>query len=235
MADQFSWYDPGSLGGLYDTSNSESNVLQNTINAGFKPYENQTLSNLKRRGFSSNSDLYSPTIEAGLWSDVANKKSTALTDLWFKNEANKMNWNADKRAGKLAEVQYGTMEDARALSGKQQASGAGTVLCTELFRQGLLPIKYLKADLRFLAKHVTKREHVLYLQWAGPIVEIMRKSKLITMLIYLPVLCWNIFMYRIVHHKQLGILGNIGKIVHNIGIKYGEYRDIKKITKGVTV
>lgn len=216
----FSWFDPSSVGRLTDPTNQNANVLKKTIDVSFKPTEQNALSNLNRRGFGFGSDLYSPTIQAGTFAPIANQKSTALTDLWFKNESNNRAWNQDKRTGMLAEVNYGATEDARARQGRSQAA---KVLCTELVRQGLLKDKYLKADLRFLAQYVPAETHCQYLAWATPLSYKMKESKLITAIVFIPVFFWNMYMYRTVIKDRLGVLGTIGKLVHKCGVQYGKF------------
>lgn len=217
---RFSWYDPSNIGSLQDPTNAEANVLKKTVDTSFKPYEQQVGANLKRRGFSFGNDLYSPTIEAGAYAPLAQKKTSALTDLWFKSESDKRAWNQDKRTGMLAEVNYGAAEDSRAAAGK---SSAAKVLCTELHRQGLVKGKYLRADLKFLEKYVTKEIHSQYLAWGTPLANRMKKSKVITMLVYIPVFFWNMYMYRMVNNERLGILGSVGKWVNRMGVKYGRF------------
>lgn len=217
--ERFSWYDPSSLGSLTDPANAEANVLRKTVDTSFKPYEQQAGANLKRRGFSFGSDIYSPTIEAGTFAPLAQKKTAALTDLWFKSEGDKRAWNQDKRTGMLAEVNYGATEDARANAGRGQTA---KVLCTELHRQGYLPGKYLRADLVFLSKYVTQEVHSQYLAWGTPLAAKMKQSKLVTLLVYIPVFFWNMYMYRMVNKQRLGVLGGIGCLVNSLGVKYGK-------------
>ncbi|MCR9215303.1 MAG: hypothetical protein NXI13_16420 [Proteobacteria bacterium] len=68
-------------------------------------------------------------------------------------------------------------------NGAGDAGGDGTVICTELRRQGLLPDHIWEADERY-AKTVSANIRAGYLLWARPWVRVMRRSKLATNVTY---------------------------------------------------
>jgi len=66
--------------------------------------------------------------------------------------------------------------------GSNSGSGGGTVICTELHRQGLIPHNVFRADQRFGLKLLKSDPDVItgYHLWAKPIARAMAKSKVIT-------------------------------------------------------
>lgn len=60
----------------------------------------------------------------------------------------------------------------------------GTVICSELSRQGLLPRTVVEKDSQYRRKHIDGRTYVGYLMLFTPIALRMRKSKVLTALVY---------------------------------------------------
>ena len=111
----------------------------------------------------------------------------------------------------------------------------GSIICTELKRQGMLDESMHRASSIYVLKHVDKETYYGYLIVAGPIVEQMQRSKLFTYLMrpYGYLLCrecasrtsWKSYkstwFSRLVYNTSV----NIFKKVYN--------RTIKNISKGV--
>lgn len=182
---------------------------------------NKSTGYYKSRGFGGG--LESPGTLESIRSPYIAQEGKRLTDLWFgaqdRAQSNALRWNADRRSNIMADQQYEMSEDA--LSANRRKGSSGTVLCTALYRQGLLPLKYIKADLTYLKNYVSKQDHKMYLAWANPIAEAMLKSKVLTYLLYLPLMAWNIYMYRVVKLKPLGVIGFIGKTINEVGLHFG--------------
>lgn len=72
------------------------------------------------------------------------------------------------------------------------SGGLGTVLCTELYEQGILDkTTYLKDSAYGRQVLMTSPEVIIgYHFWAKPIVKLMKKSKLFTHIVKYPVLAW---------------------------------------------
>ncbi len=65
--------------------------------------------------------------------------------------------------------------------GGESGEGADDrVICTELYRQGIIPRKLLAADLRYSRKHISPTTLLGYHFWAKPYVRLMKRSKLAT-------------------------------------------------------
>ena len=60
------------------------------------------------------------------------------------------------------------------------SSGSGRVICTELYRQGLMPREDWKLDLWYTQNYLSRQHIVGYWYYAIPMVKIMRKNKLVT-------------------------------------------------------
>ena len=69
------------------------------------------------------------------------------------------------------------------IQAEKKQGGDGKIICTELCRQGLLPKEILKYDGEYREKHIDDKVYCGYLLLAYPIVKIMRKSKIFTMII----------------------------------------------------
>ena len=57
---------------------------------------------------------------------------------------------------------------------------SGRVICTELYRQGLMPREDWKLDLWYTQNYLTDQHIIGYWYYAIPTVKIMRKNKLVT-------------------------------------------------------
>jgi hypothetical protein len=198
----------------------------NTVNQQYKPYEQQLMGNLKKRGLYGG-DLYSPTVQAGSFGQLGASKTGALTDLWFKSEANNRAWDANRRSNILTNQQY-DLSEMQIKQGQKQ-SGNQTVICTMLYRRGLLSYSHLKADIKFLKEFVSPEVHNNYLRWALPLVSKMYRSWALSVAVFIPVWFWSAYMMRTVDRKPLGARGRIGGIIHRLGIIYGEYRAMKGV------
>ena len=97
-------------------------------------------------------------------------------------------------------------------------SGSGSVICTELFRQGLLDIITYKADAKFGKLLNEKYPYVLkgYHFLANPIVKQMKESKKFTSLVYKFAKPWSEEMAYQMHVTEKG--NAFGKFIMSIGI-----------------
>jgi hypothetical protein len=102
----------------------------------------------------------------------------------------------------------------------------GTVICTELFNQGLLDESTWIHDKAY-GKHIIKNDPYVYIGyyfWAKHVARMMRRSKLITYLIYPFAKCWakdmaynKSFVGKCINRIGQPICAIIGKILVNIG------------------
>ena len=95
---------------------------------------------------------------------------------------------------------------------------SGKVICTELYRQGLLKEKIFKADQEFgyninkINPNIITGYHI----WAKPVVKLMQKSKIITKIVYIFAKPWA---EEMAYEMNIIEKGNIkGKIIMNVGI-----------------
>lgn len=88
-----------------------------------------------------------------------------------------------------------------------------TVLCTELNRQGLLDIQVIERANKYRRANIDIEVYEGYLMWATPLVEVMKRSPLVTNLVYS---FWKPLTYELASRgtKRKGSL--IGKIAYNI-------------------
>jgi|GEM_PF-1981890 len=70
--------------------------------------------------------------------------------------------------------------------GNGAGNAGGTVICTELYRQGLIEKDVYRADQRFGLRLMRNDPDVItgYQFWAKPVVRLMRKSRFFTLLVY---------------------------------------------------
>jgi len=197
----------------FDQETARGQVLTG-IQQFMKPQLQKARGSLSQRGFGR---YNAPTIEGQVINPLlqtgAESVRRALTDLHYK-----------ERSQSLAERAQQFKEDAfneQMHIGRQKRSQK--VLCTELYRQGLLPLSHIKADLKYLKYHVDKETHENYLRWAIPFVEVMKKSKIVTYLIWLPVLCWSEYMKSVVYNKRLGIRAMIGFVWQKAAVQFGKW------------
>jgi hypothetical protein len=65
----------------------------------------------------------------------------------------------------------------------------GTVICTELHRQGLMPDEIYEADVRF-GKTLPDEIKAGYYVWAEPLAALMSRSQIVTTIVKYPALKW---------------------------------------------
>jgi hypothetical protein len=110
-----------------------------------------------------------------------------------------------------------------AIVGMILLSPLGTVICTELKRQGLLSSKVLEADELF-GKQIRKLRPDIYkgyLRFAKPIVRWMKKSKLITKIVSWFAIPWAESMAYIMGYKLKD--NKFGRVIMWIGIRLCEF------------
>ena len=112
---------------------------------------------------------------------------------------------------------------ATAAANKKAAPPAksGTIICTEMYNQGLMPENIFLADRRFgLHMYRTNKELLQgYWMWATPVVGWMKKNPRGTKLFYTTIVKhWSEHMAY-----EMGTLTNdnlFGKIIHNVGVQF---------------
>jgi len=87
----------------------------------------------------------------------------------------------------------------------------GTVICTELNRQGIMSDEIYESDKEYGRYLIRTRPaiYVGYNLWANPLVSLMRKSKLLTKLISIPAMKWA--------HQMAGNKNIVGSIIKFVG------------------
>ena len=122
-----------------------------------------------------------------------------------------------------------TMEKARAMNPPE----GGSVLCTEYFRQGLLPFSVFAAD-KAIGMYLQERDpHVIngYHLWSIPLTRLVIKYKLIRKIVFPFVKAWAYEMYNIKNNQKSNILG---RVLISLGMpicrKIGEINGYKPCT-----
>jgi len=168
--------------------------------------------------------LHAPTVKSSLQSPyvsaAADAGRSALTDLFFKDKdlglrGRQMDLSEDKWSS-----QYELIEDQRRGIRKKEAGAKHT--CSELYRQGLLSEGHMKADLRFLKNYVDKETHDNYSRWAKPLAGLMRRNKLVTYIVLLPIYFWSSYMQKVVYNRRYSVRSFLGLLVHKAGLSFGK-------------
>jgi len=126
----------------------------------------------------------------------------------------------------LARAQGEAISQSNLAAASAAAAGAaapapkkGTIICTEMYNQGLMPENIFLADRRFGYHMYKNNKNILqgYWQWATPVVEWMKKNPTGT----------KIFYYTCIKHwsehmaYEMGTLKKdnlYGKVIHNVGV-----------------
>jgi len=97
-------------------------------------------------------------------------------------------------------------------------TGGGSIICTELHRQGLMDEDTYRADeLYGLAfQRANPKAYAGYIRLATPVVHLMRKSKLFTSLVKVFVDPWSREMAYMSGMRNKGSL--FGRLIHRIGV-----------------
>ena len=97
----------------------------------------------------------------------------------------------------------------------------GTIICTEMYSQGLMPQIIFDADTKFGYRMYKNNKELLqgYWMWATPVVEWMKQNPKGSKMFY------NIIVKHWSEHMafSVGVLNKdnlYGKIIHNIGVKF---------------
>jgi hypothetical protein len=131
------------------------------------------------------------------------------------------------------EMNFGAMGAGKDAKMPMNNSGGfgnlGTVICTELFKQGLMDRKTFMADFNYGVEVLRQRPHVYwgYRYMADPIVKMMRKSRLVTKLVSFFVLPWakNTAGEENLMGKVIGVIcepicGIVGKTIIFLGERH---------------
>jgi len=119
-----------------------------------------------------------------------------------------------QQSNMLAEQDKGLFDDSASSS-----SSGGSVICTELYRQGLIDYRVYRADQRFGLRLLRNDPDVItgYHFWAKPVVRLMRKSKLFTRLVYKSV--GNAWAQEMALREGLNGFGTVrGKLSIAVGV-----------------
>ena len=100
-------------------------------------------------------------------------------------------------------------------SGAGGGGGGGTVICTELHRQGLMTDEIYQADVRY-GDRLSEEIKIGYYIWAVPLAGLMARSKVVTAIIMRPAMSWA----RQMAYKE-GIVSKpniVGTLIEKIGV-----------------
>ena len=190
------------------------------------PLMKKARGSLSRRGFGR---YHAPTIEGQVMNPLmktgAESVRNAMTDLYFKEQDLDLKKAASKRAD-IKTNQYYDLTQQQIEQG-QKKNAASKYVCTSLYKQGLLPLSHIKADLRFL-KTVSPEVHAEYRAWAEPLAHVMDNSKFVTFLVLPFILAWSGYMKAVVENKRVPL---IGLLVHKSGLLFGKmYKNVARAT-----
>lgn len=127
-----------------------------------------------------------------------------------------------------------------AASAAATAAGApapkkGTIICTEMYNQGLMPENIFLADRRFGYHMYKTNKNILqgYWQWANPIVEWMKQNPTGTQVFYYTIVKhWSEHMaYKMGTLKKDNLYGNL---IHKVGVSFSKlvyYMNKSKVNK----
>jgi hypothetical protein len=103
---------------------------------------------------------------------------TLLNTILGYSQANSANINAATGAVNVTTSQKSTQDTNQQSSSqtKESKASAGTVICTQLYRDGHLSRHYYLADTRFAALYFSETTRRGYHFWAVPLVRAMRKN-----------------------------------------------------------
>lgn len=96
------------------------------------------------------------------------------------------------------------------------SDAAGTIICTELYRQGYIPLGILKLDGVHRKLNVDDETYAGYLRLATPLVNLMKKSKLVTRIVAPFGIAWAHEMASRVDDTVKGSV--LGKTLYEIGV-----------------
>ena len=124
-------------------------------------------------------------------------------------------------------------------AGGEDSDEDSKIICSELFRQGLMETCIYEADEEFGRLMIKTDPDVVsgYQLWARPVVEIMRESSLFTHAVYIVTKPWTIEMAH-----QMGALDKgsvIGKVMMAIGLPFSRLvnrifsKKIKRTNNGI--
>jgi len=107
-------------------------------------------------------------------------RSNPVSNKAGKNEVGDRHGNAvtDKKGNAINTGGFKSKEDRE--SGNGGGKSGGRVICSELYRQGLIPKEDWRLDLWYTQNYLNRKHIVGYWYYAIPMVKIMRKNKLVT-------------------------------------------------------
>ena len=126
-----------------------------------------------------------------------------------KNEVSDKHGNAVTNQGKAINTgaKYNPKMKEKAASGSGPASGrnSGRIICSELYRQGLISKEDYVLDLYYTSKHLTEQHTAGYWHFAVPAVKAMRRSKF-----------WTAFWKEIAYNRLQDIKWRLGEGKFNL-------------------
>lgn len=125
--------------------------------------------------------------------------------------------------------------NAAAASANAPAPKKGTIICTEMYNQGLMPENIFLADRKFGYHMYKNNKNILqgYWQWANPIVEWMKQNPTGTKVFYYTIVKhWSEHMaYKMGTLKKDNLYGNL---IHKVGVPFSKlvyYMNKSKVNK----
>ncbi len=129
-------------------------------------------------------------------------------------------WNDESKAGQALNVLTApisaTVGVIKQVEGIVNTVTGGSIICDELCRQGYLPRKIVKLDGEHRRKHIDRATYRGYIAWATPVVALMRRSALVTLVIAPIGRAWA---YEMASRMDYHIKGSLlGKLLLKIGV-----------------
>lgn len=128
-----------------------------------------------------------------------------------------------------SEMNYGALAAGKDVKAPTSySSGFGTVICTELFKQGYYPLSVYEADQSYGLKMMNEKPHIYtgYRFMADPVVSLMQKSRTFTKFVAFFALPWALNMAgeknvlgAVISMVGEPVCGFIGKTIIKIGDK----------------
>jgi len=127
-------------------------------------------------------------------------------------------WEREQELGKARTQMEATMGMMSSAGGQASQPKKGKVVCNELYEQGYLPKEVLELDNQYAYTSVDMRTKIGYWAWAIPVVNAMRKSKIVTQLIRPFGVAWAYEMaHKVEPHNYNGnILGKVMMVAGTI-------------------
>lgn len=180
---------------------------------------------------SRNADLRAAQAQGMTPAQVAQLRRSGTQQAAAQDYASQQAATADMQS-LMGNIAGGTMQSRYAqaqLSNAQNSdSSSGTVICTEMFRQGYMDKETYRRDQEYgrLIRLNDPYVYIGYIFLASPIVKIMKKSDVFTYLISIPAMAWandmaysNSFAGKIINKTGSFICRLVGKAISKKGVQ----------------